>query len=106
MSVSAYLPSSYILLLVLLQSSKDNIGTECRKHVFIITGPHDDQSNDCSVPKQVLIGGTCGDWRVPVYVSVEVWCQMSGVLAVVVLGLTLSADRTSISPEVEAFLHR
>ena len=31
---------------------------------------------------------------------------MSGVLAVVVLGLTLSAERTSISPEVEAFLHR
>lgn len=37
---------------------------------------------------------------------VEVWCGMSGVMAVVVLGLTLSAERTSISPEVEAFLHR
>jgi len=36
----------------------------------------------------------------------EVWLNVSGVLAVVVLGLTVSSERTSISPEVEAFLHR
>ena len=32
--------------------------------------------------------------------------KLSGVLAVVVLGVVLSAEKTSISPEVEAFLHR
>ena len=31
---------------------------------------------------------------------------VSGVMAVVVLGVILSANRTSISPEVETFLHR
>ena len=31
---------------------------------------------------------------------------MSGVMAVVVLGVMLSSNRTSISPEVETFLHR
>lgn len=31
---------------------------------------------------------------------------MSGVLAVVVLGAILSSEKTSISPEVEKFLHR
>ncbi len=31
---------------------------------------------------------------------------VSGVLAVVVLGLIVNAERTSISPEVEVFLHR
>ena len=36
----------------------------------------------------------------------EVFLGVSGVLAVVVLGVTLSAERTSISPEVEQFLHR
>lgn len=32
--------------------------------------------------------------------------QVSGVLAVVTLGIELNSRRTSISPEVEAFLHR
>lgn len=32
--------------------------------------------------------------------------HVSGVLALVVLGITLSSNRTSISPEVEKFLHR
>ncbi|KAL5006670.1 hypothetical protein ScPMuIL_015476 [Solemya velum] len=32
--------------------------------------------------------------------------HLSGVLAVVVLGVTMSAERTMISPEVETFLHR
>ena len=32
--------------------------------------------------------------------------KVSGVLAVVVLGLIVNAERTSISPEVEVFLHR
>ena len=32
--------------------------------------------------------------------------QVSGVVSVVVLGVTLSAERTSISPEVETFLQR
>ncbi|XP_033119377.1 sodium/hydrogen exchanger 10-like [Anneissia japonica] len=32
--------------------------------------------------------------------------KVSGVLAVVVLGLVVNAERTSISPEVEVFLHR
>ncbi|KAK2159754.1 hypothetical protein LSH36_147g09030 [Paralvinella palmiformis] len=36
----------------------------------------------------------------------EVWLDVSGVLALVVLGVTLSASRASISPEVEVFLHR
>lgn len=31
---------------------------------------------------------------------------VSGVLAVVVLGAVLSSEKTSISPEVEGFLHR
>ena len=38
--------------------------------------------------------------------SGEVWLDVSGVLALVVLGVTLSASRASISPEVEVFLHR
>ena len=33
-------------------------------------------------------------------------CEVSGVLAVVTLGIELNSRRTSISPEVEAFLHR
>ena len=32
--------------------------------------------------------------------------EVSGVLAVVTLGIELNSRRTSISPEVEAFLHR
>lgn len=36
----------------------------------------------------------------------EEFLQVSGVLSVVALGLCLSAERTSISPEVEKFLHR
>jgi len=36
----------------------------------------------------------------------EEFLQVSGVLSVVALGLALSAERTSISPEVEKFLHR
>lgn len=32
--------------------------------------------------------------------------QVSGVLAVVTLGIELNSRRTSISPEVETFLHR
>ena len=32
--------------------------------------------------------------------------HVSGVLALVVLGVVLSNNRTSISPEVETFLHR
>lgn len=39
-------------------------------------------------------------------ILVEEWCHMSGVLGVVVLGLTMNAGRTMISPEVEQFLHR
>jgi len=31
---------------------------------------------------------------------------VSGVLAVVVVGIVLSSEKTSISPEVEKFLHR
>lgn len=31
---------------------------------------------------------------------------VSGVLAVVILGAVLSSEKTSISPEVERFLHR
>ena len=42
-----------------------------------------------------------------VYVFVgEVFFGVSGVLAVVVLGVTLNSEKTSISPEVEKFLHR
>ncbi|XP_053385039.1 sodium/hydrogen exchanger 10-like isoform X1 [Mercenaria mercenaria] len=40
------------------------------------------------------------------YYVVEVFCNMSGVLAVVVLGLAMNSERTMISPEVETFLHR
>ncbi|XP_071477800.1 sperm-specific sodium:proton exchanger-like [Diadema antillarum] len=36
----------------------------------------------------------------------DVWLGVSGVLAVVVLGLIVNAEKTSISPEVEVFLHR
>lgn len=36
----------------------------------------------------------------------EEFLKVSGVLAVVVLGLTISSEKTSISPEIEAFLHR
>ncbi|XP_041472513.1 sodium/hydrogen exchanger 10-like [Lytechinus variegatus] len=36
----------------------------------------------------------------------DVWLKVSGVLAVVVLGLIVNAEKTSISPEVEVFLHR
>ncbi|CAH1803170.1 unnamed protein product [Owenia fusiformis] len=36
----------------------------------------------------------------------EQFLKVSGVLAVVVLGVIVSAEKTSISPEVEAFLHR
>jgi len=32
--------------------------------------------------------------------------QVSGVLAVVMLGIEINQHRTSISPEVEVFLHR
>ncbi|XP_060556352.1 sodium/hydrogen exchanger 10-like isoform X2 [Ruditapes philippinarum] len=40
------------------------------------------------------------------YYVVEEFCKMSGVLAVVVLGLAMNSERTMISPEVETFLHR
>ena len=40
------------------------------------------------------------------YISVEEFFNMSGVLAVVVLGIVMSSERTMISPEVEHFLHR
>ncbi|XP_030844648.1 sperm-specific sodium proton exchanger isoform X1 [Strongylocentrotus purpuratus] len=36
----------------------------------------------------------------------DIWLEVSGVLAVVVLGLIVNAEKTSISPEVEVFLHR
>ncbi len=40
-----------------------------------------------------------------VFISVEEVCGMSGILAVVVLGLTMNSERTMISPEVETFLN-
>ena len=36
----------------------------------------------------------------------DIWLGVSGVLAVVVLGLIVNSEKTSISPEVEVFLHR
>lgn len=36
----------------------------------------------------------------------EGFFQVSGVLAVVTLGIELNSKRTNISPEVEVFLHR
>lgn len=36
----------------------------------------------------------------------EEFLKVSGVLAVVVLGVRMSAEKTMISPEVEKFLHR
>ncbi|KAJ8298747.1 hypothetical protein KUTeg_022807 [Tegillarca granosa] len=36
----------------------------------------------------------------------EEFMEVSGVLAVVVLGITINAEKTMISPEVETFLHR
>ena len=36
----------------------------------------------------------------------EEFLKVSGVLAVVVLGVRMSAEKTMISPEVEQFLHR
>ncbi|XP_074660935.1 sperm-specific sodium:proton exchanger-like [Tubulanus polymorphus] len=41
-----------------------------------------------------------------IFYTGENFLFVSGVLAVVVLGVVMSADKTSISPEVEAFLHR
>ena len=41
-----------------------------------------------------------------VFYAAETWLRSSGVLAVVVLGVTLSAEKSSISPEVEVSLVR
>ena len=38
--------------------------------------------------------------------SGEEFLKVSGVLATVVLGVTMNAEKTMISPEVEKFLHR
>ena len=36
----------------------------------------------------------------------EAYCQVSGVLSVVALGIEISSRKSNISPEVEKFLHR
>lgn len=38
--------------------------------------------------------------------SADAYLNVSAVLGVVAMGVTLSEHRTSISPEVEMFLHR
>ena len=43
---------------------------------------------------------------IPNVFSGEGFLESSGVLAVVVLGVYLGSNRTNVSPEVEAFLHR
>jgi len=49
--------------------------------------------------------------RAPSYCScrllvAEAYLGVSGVVSVVVLGVTLNNERTCVSPEVETFLHR